>query len=243
MPGTVRCPHCGAKLQYKTPTPPARGKCPKCQQNFDTSSPGVERQLAEVKKQVELERLGLVNRSRPASAAPPTQASGATPPPREEPAPQRPHDGAPTTPLQPKRDRSPAAPPTTPRPTMLERRAGMDGAAAPVLVVILVFFSAVGGIAAGTEYPEHRLAIVAITILLVSCEVFGVTAAVYPQHRGTLVGCLLASASGVFFFLAVWHARDYVPRLSAEIGAAFPWLVPAVVLSVPAVVLLLRRRK
>lgn len=38
MPGVLRCPHCGASLRYKTPTPPPRARCPKCQSQVSFES-------------------------------------------------------------------------------------------------------------------------------------------------------------------------------------------------------------
>jgi len=35
MPGILRCPHCGTNLRYKTPTPPPRARCPKCDRLFE----------------------------------------------------------------------------------------------------------------------------------------------------------------------------------------------------------------
>jgi len=38
MPGSVSCPHCGTKLQYKTPAPPVHGRCSKCAGTFKVST-------------------------------------------------------------------------------------------------------------------------------------------------------------------------------------------------------------
>lgn len=38
MPGVLQCPQCGANLSYKTVSPPARARCPKCHSIFQTAA-------------------------------------------------------------------------------------------------------------------------------------------------------------------------------------------------------------
>jgi uncharacterized C2H2 Zn-finger protein len=38
MPGTVHCPHCGARLRHSTPAAPSRARCPQCGTIFNLTT-------------------------------------------------------------------------------------------------------------------------------------------------------------------------------------------------------------